>query len=221
RGTTLAHAGGLVAAGLLGAFVVWALESQGRWFGFNIGERGLHLLTIWFFALWAIVGVYRRMRRELQMRSTPWAWLLFLIAFVVYGEGLGYGRGQYQIGLLLPASLTTLMMWTMTLIEAKDPLTLRQCLDAWGQGRFAHAATLVPLWLVTYAVFAAVTLGGLALALGDSALRVVRIAGEADAATLLILAAMLLFVTRDVLIVQILTLGREGNLAGLSGAVIW
>lgn len=221
-GTTLAHAVGLVATGLLGAFVVWGLENEGRWFGHRLGEEALRLITIWHFGVWTIVGVYRRMRRELQMRSTPWVWLAFLAAIVVYGEGLAYGRGQPNIALLLPTAIVLLMLWAMTLIEAKDPLTLRQCLEACGQGRWRHAATLVPLWLVTYVVFALVVAISIALALtGDGALGVVRIPREAEAQTLLILAAAFLFATRDVLIVQILTLGREGNLAGLSGAVIW
>lgn len=221
-GTTLAHAVGLIATALLGGFVIWALENEARWFGFEIGAPGLRLVTIWFFALWAVVGVYRRMRRELQMLAVPWAWLLFLLSFVVYGEGLAYGRGQPQAALLLPAGLVTLMLWTMTLIEAKDPLTLRQTFGACRRGRWGHAATLVPLWLVTYAVFAAVTVGGIVVAAtGAPALAVLRIPGETDSATVLILAATFLFVTRDVLIVQILTLGRESNLAGLTGAVSW
>ncbi|HEY7607750.1 MAG TPA: hypothetical protein VIF14_00840, partial [Alphaproteobacteria bacterium] len=221
-GTTLAHAVGLVATGLLGAFVVWALENQGRWFGFEIGRPAVRLVTIWFFALWAIVGVYRRMRRELQMLSTPWAWLLFLVAFVVYGEGLAYGRGEPQLALLLPAALVAIMLWTMSVIEAKDPLTLKQCLDAWSEGRWARAATLIPLWLVSYAVFAGVTLGGLVVAAtGAPALGVLRIPGESPADTMLILAATFLFVTRDVLIVQIFALGRESALAGLIGAMSW
>ena len=221
-GTTLAHAVALIATGLLSAFVVWALERQGRWFGLRLGEEALRLVTIWFFAIWTIVGVYRRMRRELQMQSMPWAWLLFLITLVVYGEGLAYGRGQPQIALLLPMGIVMVMLWAMTFIEAKDPLTLRQCMRAFGRGQWRHAATLVPLWLVTYVVFALIVAASIALTLtGSAALRDFRIPGEASSQTLLILVATFLFATRDVLIVQIFTLGREANLAGLSGAVIW
>lgn len=221
-GTTLAHAFGLVATGLLGAFVFWALENEARWFGFEIGPRALRLITIWFFGLWAVVGVYRRMRRELQMRSTPWAWLLFLATFVVYGEGLAYGRGQPEIALLLPCWLLALMLWAVTLIEAKDPLSLRQSLQRFGRGQWRDGATLVPLWLVTYIVFTIAIAVSIVLAAGGTvSLRILRIPGEPQADTMLILIGLLLFLTRDVLIVQILSLGREANLAGISGAVIW
>jgi len=221
-GTTLAHAVGLVATGLLGGFVVWALENEARWFGLEIGAQALRLLTIWFFALWAVVGVYRRMRRELQMRSAPWAWLLFLISFVVYGEGLASGRGQPEAALLLPAGLLAVMLWTMTLIEAKDPLTLRQSLQCLGRGQWRDAATLVPLWLVTYVVFAIAIAVSIAIGAGGSvSLRVLRIPGEPAGETLLILIATFLFLTRDVLIVQILSLGREPGLAGVSGGMAW
>jgi hypothetical protein len=221
-GTTLAHVVGVVATGLLVAFVYWGIENQARWFGLEMGREGLKLLTIWFFALWAVVGVYRRMRRELQMRSAPWAWLLFLVAFVVYGEGLAYGRGRPEAALLLPAGLLAVMLWTITLIEAKDPLTLRQSLQALGRGRWGEGATLIPLWLVTYVAFALVVAGSLVLgAGGSSSLRVLRIPGEPASDTLLILVATFLFVTRDVLIVQALALGREANLAGVYGGFAW
>jgi hypothetical protein len=217
-GTTLAHAFGLVATGILAAYIYWAIENEGRWFGFEIGTRALRLITIWFFALWAVVGVYRRMRRELQMRSTPWAWLLFLATFVVYGEGLAYGRGQAEIALALPAGLVAVMLWAVTLIEAKDPLSLRQSLQRFGHGYWRDGATLVPLWLVTYIVFVIVAGVSIVLASGGGA---IHIPGQPQAEVLLMLVGMLLFLTRDVLIVQILALGREANLAGISGAVIW
>jgi hypothetical protein len=221
-GTTLAHAVGLIATGMLGAYVYWALATQARWFGYEIGAQALRLLTIWFFAIWAVIGVYRRMRRELQMRSAPWAWLLFLATFVAYGEGLAYGRGQPELALLVPTALLALMLWTVTLIEAKDALSLRQSLQQLRRGRWRDGATLLPLWLVTYAVFVIVTAVSIALAAGGAlSLRELRIPGEPASQTLLILVGTLLFVTRDVLIVQVLALGREANLAGVGGAMIW
>jgi hypothetical protein len=221
-GTTVAHVAGMIAAGLLAAFVHWGLGNEARWFGFEIGRDGLLLLTIWFFALWAIAGVYRRMRRELQMRSAPWAWLLFLVTFVVYGEGLAYGRGQPEIALLLPAGLLAVMLWTVTLIEAKDPLALRQSMQHLARGRWRSGAALVPLWLVTYAAFAIAVAGGIALGAGGPvSLRFLRIPGEPASDTLLILIAAFLFLTRDVLIVQALALGRDAGLAGVSGGMAW
>jgi hypothetical protein len=221
-GTTVAHVVGVVATGLLVAFVYWGLQNEARWFGLEIGRQGLELLTIWFFALWAVAGVYRRMRRELQMRSAPWAWLLFLATFVVYGEGLAYGRGQPEAALLLPAALLAVMLWTVTLIEAKDPLTLRQSLQALGGGRLRDGASIMPLWLVTYVVLALVVAGAIVFGAGGSvSLRVLRIPGQPEAETLLILIGLFLFVTRDVFIVQALALGREANLAGVYGGFAW
>lgn len=219
-GTTLAHVIGLLATAILGSFVIWALEKEGRWFGYVVGSQALRLVTIWLFALWAVIGVYRRMRRELQMRSAPWAWLLFLATLVVYAEGLAYDRGLPQAALLVPTSVVLLMLWAMTLIEAKDPLTLRQCFGALRAGNWSEAATLVPLWLVTYVAFAAIVAVSLVIAAGG-AIGTLRIPGELDVDLVLVLAAAFLFATRDVLIVQTLTLGRDGGMAGLYGAIFW
>ncbi len=221
-GTTVAHVVGMIATALLAAFVYWGIGNEARWFGLVIGRDGLVLLTIWFFALWAVAGVYRRMRRELQMRSAPWAWLLFLVTFVVYGEGLAYGRGQPEIALLLPAGLLAVMLWTVTLIEAKDALALRQSLRHLARGRWSAGAALLPLWLVTYAVFALATIGAIALGAGGPvSLRFLRIPGEPVSDTLLILIATFLFLTRDILIVQALALGRDASLASVSGGMAW
>jgi len=110
------------------------------------------------------------------------------------------------------------MLWAVTLIEAKDPLSLRQCLQRFRHGYWRDGATLVPLWLVTYIVFVIVAGVSIVLASGGGA---IRIPGQPQAEVLLMLVGMLLFLTRDVLIVQILALGREANLAGISGAMIW
>jgi len=221
-GTTVAHVAGMIAAALLAAFVYWGLGNEARWFGHAIGREGLVPLTIWFFALWAVAGVYRRMRRELQMRSAPWAWLLFLVTFVVYGEGLAYGRGQPEIALLLPAGLLAVMLWAITLIEAKDPLALRQSVQNLARGRWSDGIALLPLWLVTYAAFGLAVLGAIASGAGGPvSLRALQIPGAPVSDTLLILIAALLFLTRDVLIVQALALGRDAGLAGVSGGMAW
>ena len=218
-GTMGAFIVGLLATALLGAFAAWALDDRG-WFGIRMSEHAVRLITIWFFALWAIVGVYRRMRRELQMRTAPWVWLLFLVSLAVYAEGLAYGRGQAGAALLLPSAVLMLMLWTITLIEAKDPLTLRQCLGWFRRGQWRMAATLVPLWLVTYVIFAMTVIVSIVTAMGDAGMRVVQIPFVGSADALLILVAALLYLTRDVLLVQTLTLGREGHMAGVAGAGI-
>ncbi|MCW5774494.1 MAG: hypothetical protein KIT16_22810, partial [Rhodospirillaceae bacterium] len=162
-GTIPALVVALIATALLGGFVIWALAREGRWYGYAIGPQSLKLITIWLFAIWAVIGVYRRMRHALQMRSAPWAWLLFLAALVVYAEGLAYDRNLPAAALLLPTAVLLLMLWGITVIEAKDPLSLRQGFQAMREGRWREAAHLVPLWLITYVAFAAVAAVSLAL----------------------------------------------------------
>lgn len=217
--TTVAQLVALLATGLLGAFTVWALQDQGSFFGHRIGEDALRLLTIWFFALWAIVGVYRRMRRELQMRNVPWAWLLFLVMLALYAEGLAYGREPALLALVLPTAVTMLVLWSITLIEAKDPLALRQSAAALRAGRWREAGTLVPLWLLSYVFFAMIVAISLVAALGSPA-RYLPVPQGLAIDTALALAAAFLFITRDVFIVQCFIFGREGQFAGAYGALI-
>jgi hypothetical protein len=217
--TTVAQIVALLATGLLGAFTVWALQDQGSFFGLRIGEDALRLLTIWFFALWAIIGVYRRMRRELQMRNVPWAWLLFLIALALYAEGLAYGRQPPQLALLLPTTVTMLVLWSIAVIEAKDPLALRQSGNALRAGRWREAGTLVPLWLLTYVFFAIIVAICLVAAVASPA-RYFNVPRDLPMDTVLVLAAAFLFLTRDVFVIQCFMFGREGQFAGAYGALI-
>lgn len=220
--TTVAHFVGLVLAILLAAYIYWGLDGEYRWFGLDIGQGALTLMTVWLFALWAVVGVYRRMRRELQMRGTPWPWPLFMITLVVYAEGLIYGRNQPQAALMLPTALCTVMTWMLLVIEAKDPLALRQGLGWLRRGRLGPAVQLVPLWLVTYIIFGLVVAGSIVLALsGTDRLQRWNLPGSPTVSTVMALVATALFVTRDVFIVQTLSLSRDGAMAGAYFGIVW
>lgn len=58
-----------------------------NWFGFEIHSAWFFLYSLFFFLFWAHVAVYRSMRIELQYKTIPWVWIVFLLTMLIYSTG--------------------------------------------------------------------------------------------------------------------------------------
>lgn len=54
------------------------------WYSLDISFERFMLGSLTFFCASLLFGIYRLLRAELQMHSYPWAWALFLLAWIVY-----------------------------------------------------------------------------------------------------------------------------------------
>ena len=112
-------------------------------------------------AAWAVLGVYRMMRAELQMTGWPWLWSLFVLYFAVYLAGFSWF--EFEAGVLRPvyASLFVfLCAYAVALCEPKDVAKVRRLIRDVASRQWSSAATTAPLWLVTYGL----ALGGAVVA---------------------------------------------------------
>jgi hypothetical protein len=102
-----------------------------------------------------VFGIYRLIRAELQLRSLPWAWVLFVLFLVVYVTGFpGVVRWQGIEGLwqqrLLRGFLVTLgLAYGTAFSERKDPVAFRRLLQTIGRSEWRRALAASPLWLNT------------------------------------------------------------------------
>ncbi len=219
---TLIQAGGLVATlaiYYLGRVPGWADAS---WYGIDLGPSGFSAMTLTFFALWGVVGVYRRMRRELQMVNRPWVWLLFLATVVAYSFGFVATVPSATVKLLVPGLVLGFFVYVLTVVEAKDPLSTRRALAAARRGRFVEAASTAPLALLTIVLFVIVKIVEIALiaAVGEGGN--IRLLGQSiDEIGLTFALATLLFAIRDISLVWVFSLTRDAKLAEAYGLVAW
>ena len=184
------------------------------WFERYYPDDRFVLVSLVAFLAWAIFGIYRLIRSELQLKSLPWAWGLFALFLMVYVAGFfgesnlitGQGLAQQR---LLSAFLTAMMLAYGTLFsERKDPVALRRLLQYLGRRQWRKAVEVFPLWLSTlpFVVLTCVVL---------TAVDLTSTPGEDVAQFATPAVAMVLFLLRDFAILLYLNLGQNPKRADL------
>jgi hypothetical protein len=151
-------------------------------------------------AIWCIVGAYRLMRTELQYRSLPWVWTLFLVFVLAIGA-------QSTIGpLALPFIAFVLLTYLSFFADNRDPVRYRWALQAVSERKWFEVVSAIPWWLISY-LFA----GALAVAIvlqldiaaaetADDAAPAVRMFALALQRLPASLTLVMLFMLRDLLV---------------------
>ncbi|MFZ1989039.1 MAG: hypothetical protein WAW96_04635, partial [Alphaproteobacteria bacterium] len=135
------------------------------WYGSIYPAPDFILVSLLIFTAWLIVGNWRLMRAELQMRNGPLVWIAFLVFFMVYHAGFAdivvEPQWRHAIRLASAGSTAAVLTYVMVILEPKDPVHTRWLLDQFTRLRwdrlfgglqswmFAYIATVVvALWLV-------------------------------------------------------------------------
>ncbi len=208
--TTLIHFVALIATGalLMAARVPGWFDID--WYGLRFDASHFVALTGWFFALWGVVGINRRMRRELQFHNAPWVWLLFLVFFAVYTNGIAHRNPLPGAQLMIAFVSVAIFVYLLILFEPKDPESARRTIGLFRGGRAGAGIAAMPLWLLTFAALTLVSVGGAVLILGGAFDGDRNLEALTPRRFLLVqLVATFLFVVRDVLIVMAFSLSRQ------------
>ena len=218
--------------GDLGDPVLDAVISNIGWYGLAL-DRVFTLVSLLVFLGWFLLGCYRLMRVELQYRTRAWAWVGFLSFAIVYGAGFAPEPDAYFLAhlwnpMLLPASLLILLVYLGLFTEPRSWDRQRVLFDGFSRSRSTRLWHKLPLWLLSYLALAIALLILYALApTPDASSPGSNMFYDAD--PLLgfapglqeagFLAALLLFVLRDALLVQLLSVGEVGRRADLAALV--
>ena len=186
-------------------------DSRITWFGMDLDALWFAVASLVAFAAWAVVGLWRRMRVELQVRNLPVMWPLFAVFTGLWAAGFAEG-----IGVAVVAAVVVLVAgYVPAVLEQPDPVRLRRLFGAIAQHDAGTALRFMPLWLVNHAVaLVAVLVATFALLTGEGGTvgdGIREIDGLDFAAGTLI--AFYVFVTRDLLLLVFAALGRGGRRA--------
>jgi hypothetical protein len=171
-----------------------------EWYGVWQDAAAFRSATIAIACIWAVIAAYRLMRTELQYRSLPWVWTVFLL-FVV-----GWAAG-FKLGIAWAFLAVVVLTYVSFFADNRDPVRYRWALLALRHGDWAQVAAAIPCWLIGY-LLAAILVAVIGGSLGSvtaidippeapPALRMLLM-GVAHAATSLTL--LMLFVLRDLLV---------------------
>jgi hypothetical protein len=206
----------VLGAGCAVSVVSWPFDESMSlfWYGRYYPDNLFVLVSLVVFLAWAVFGIYRLIRAELQLRSLPWAWGLFVLFLMSYVAGF-YGEDSWLTGQsvwqprLLSAFLIALVLaYGAIFSERKDPVAFRRLLQYFGQREWRRAMESFPLWLSTlpFVVLSCAVLVVVVLTSGPGEV-VVRGAVPA--------VAMVFFLLRDLGIVLFLNLGRNPKRADM------
>lgn len=139
------------------SLVAWPFSESASilWYSQYFPDDRFVLISLLLFLGWAVFGIYRLIRAELQLQNLPWAWGLFILFMVGYLAGF-VGEDHWATGKSLPelrmlsAFLVTLVLaYGMLFSERKDPVVLRRFLQYFGRREWFSAMQVSPLWLST------------------------------------------------------------------------
>lgn len=203
----------------------WFESGPMGWYGLPIEPGLFHLLSLAAFTAWAMLAFHRLMRAELQFRTWPWAWLGFAAFVMTYGAGFMHDLFASRAGggfmLLVPLAIGVMLVYAALFGEAKDIVRYRWTLRSLKGGDWRRALALLPLWVPTYLVVAAIALliavriepgplvGGFEATLRDIGIL----------PTPAIFLALLLFLARDIALVLALNFGGRARRADLAAFI--
>jgi hypothetical protein len=129
------------------------------WYGEDYPALLFRVVLLAVACAWAVLGAYRLMRNELQYRSQPWVWTLFLVFSAVFVAGFPPAP---QLGYAFLALVV--LTYAAFFADNRDPVRYRWALQAVRDRNWSETFATIPWWLISY-VFAAIVGTVLALSL--------------------------------------------------------
>jgi len=138
----------------VGSFIDGNEGARGTaWYGIRFERMAFLALSAVAFAAWAVLGAYRSLCRELQVRTLPWAWPAFALFTAAWLAGfappdVGFLRAFTGVGLLVAIAATYVALFA----EPTTAMGIRRVLAAWRRPDWRRALQELPLWPTTLAL---------------------------------------------------------------------
>jgi len=197
--------------GLIAAAVVWRLASPQHlgvhWYGRDYVPANFVLASLYVFLAWSVIAIYRQLRGELQLRTTPLVWMAFVLFLAWYLSGFvtlpGGASRVTTVRLFGAYSLVLASTYLMAFIERKDGIAFRRLFYYMDRRSWWRVLEEMPCWFVSLVM---VAVFGLILALrdySDFSFGAHRINPD------VYLLATFLFLLRDLALILYFNLGRK------------
>jgi hypothetical protein len=160
KSSKLGHRVGLLFVFPIAAVGLWTLGSTGQarsetleWYGHSFESIRFYSALAVVFALWAVLGAYREMARELKLRLMPWAYPAFAVFLAAFFGGYGGGPMVLRTSLALSGLLVCVGLTYYGLFaDVTTAMSLRRIATHAKAGHWRRAIEELPLWVTTLAL---------------------------------------------------------------------
>lgn len=180
-----------------------ARDTRVLWFGIDFSRLWFTVASVWCLAAWSVIGVWRMLSGELQVRTLPAAWIGFAVWFSLYVSGLVVGHALAPLPTILAAVgflVTLAMSGAAVWFEPRDFVSLRRIVLYFQKRDWRRLAQEIPCWMVT---LPPAFLAALYLWLWG------EFPGPDRHSELLVPMVLWLFVLRDIALLHFFSLGRQ------------
>lgn len=132
-----------------------------HWYNFEIEHPLFVLISLALVCGWSIVGIYRLLAQELQIRTLPWVWLLFIGFWIVYIHGLLAGNhlentfaqadefANLNNLVLVSMAFCATLSYGFMLIDNHNPMLLRRLWLYAQEEKWQRFLEEIPCWLIS------------------------------------------------------------------------
>ncbi len=135
------------------------------WYDRTFNLIDFTLVAIAVFAIWALVGLYRLMRAELQMANQPWTWLAFCLFAALFVSGIRLlppemnpGMPDVSVKMFHGYVVLWLLAYIVAFAEPKNRILFRRLRRHAALGEWSAFLAAVPRCLPTAALFLLATI---------------------------------------------------------------
>lgn len=221
---------GVIAIPTAGSVFSMLTEDHARaltWYGWSWPTLQFAAISVWLYALWAVLGVIRLMAGQLQVRTTPAVFCAFLLFVTLYASGFVIGRDIPPLSALVFVLMTGALVFAAggylaAWFESRDALRYKRIGLAYGAGRMQRVLEELPSWSAALAIAAALAVllvPGLTVVSARPVSAVFAWVDEASRFGPLTPLALVLLALRDIAFVQGVSFTRSAKRADLAIAV--
>ena len=215
------------------------ISSGMEWYGTRYDYFHFAICSALFFVPWAVYGLYRMMRSELQIVNGPWAWILFLISLMIYSAGMipsfkipnevlhgRFMQDQFHFSvdsnlLRLFSAITTCIYFAygLVIIDRKNLIDFKRISKYFADRNFKKLGEVIPLWMLTLILLIPILLFTIFYALIAGVQLHILFFKLDTANTIIWLISILAFVIRDMSLFLFVNFGKRNRNADLAAVM--
>lgn len=213
KGTAQRGSGGVVLVILVfalifpAAAIITETDQYIDWWRVRFARVDVLLLSVAAYAAWAVLGAYRSMCSELEIRTLPWAFPLFIVFTAAYAAGFlvnGLPNGTAGLDAVLLSGITVALtgMYLLLFSEQTGAGAWQRMLSRAKGRQWRRVLEELPVWSVALAAGLAFAVAASLLSHGDARGALLPELGYAP-------LAIALFAVRDAALFQFFTFARQ------------